>query len=63
MRTTTSQHIWFKSIPQALLPISEFVLNEKFQRNTSNYAIFYIHENPKLFFPFFILSYLLYIFP
>ena len=28
----------------ALLPISEFVLDEMFQRNTSNFAIFYIYE-------------------
>ena len=44
-----------------ILPISEFVLDEKFQRNTSKFAIFYIYENPKLLFPFFISCY--FIFP
>ena len=38
----------------SLLPISEFVLDEKFQRNASKSAIFYIYENPKLHFLFFI---------
>ena len=38
-----------------LLPISEFVLDEKFQQNASTYAIFYVYESPKLIFPFFIL--------
>ena len=38
-----------------LLPISEFVLNEKFQRNASKFAIYYIYENPKFHFPFYIL--------
>ena len=33
---------------KSLLPISEFVLDEKFQRNTSKFAIFYIYENSKL---------------
>ena len=28
-----------------LLPISEFVLDEKFQRKASKFAIFYIYEN------------------
>ena len=32
--------------------VSEFVLDEKFQRNASKFALFYIHENPKLLFPF-----------
>ena len=36
-------------------PISGFVLDEKFQRNASKFAIFYVYENPKLLFPFFIL--------
>ena len=40
-----------------LLPISEFVLDEKFQRNASKFAIFYIYKNPKLLFPIFILCY------
>ena len=31
-----------------LLLISEFVLNEKFQRNASKFVIFYIYINPKL---------------
>ena len=34
-----------------LLPISEFMLNEKFQPNTSKFVIFYIYENPKLLIP------------
>ena len=29
-----------------LLPISEFVLGEKFQQNASKFAIFDIYENP-----------------
>ena len=37
---------------QSLLPISGFVFNKKFQRNTSTFAIFYIYENPKLHFSF-----------
>ena len=37
-----------------LLPISEFVLDEKFHRNASKFVIFYIYENLKLLFPFFI---------
>ena len=40
----------------SLLPISGFVLEEKFQRNASKFGIFYIYENPKLLFPFFISS-------
>ena len=44
----------------ALLPISEFVLDEMFQRNASKFAIFYIYENPKLLFPFFISCYFIY---
>ena len=43
-----------------LLPNSEFVLNEKFQRIASKFAIFYIYENPKLLFPFFILCYFIF---
>ena len=35
-----------------LLPISEFVLDKKFQRNASEFAIFYIYKNPKLHFLF-----------
>ena len=34
-----------------LLPISEFVLDKKFQRNASKFDIFYIDENPKVAFP------------
>ena len=37
-----------------LLPISEFELDEMFQRKASIFAIFCIYENPKLLFPFFI---------
>ena len=37
----------------SLLPILRFVLDKKFQRNVSKYAIFYRYENPKLPFPFF----------
>ena len=46
-------------IPPSLLPISEFVLKETFQRNASNIAIFYVslYENQNLFIPFLILSY------
>ena len=44
----------------ALLPISGFVLDEKFQRNASKFAIFYIYENPKLLFPFFISCYFIF---
>ena len=36
----------------ALLPISEFVLDEKFLQNTSKFAIFHIYENPILLFSF-----------
>ena len=36
----------------ALPPTSGFVLDEKFQRNASKFAIFYIYENSKLLFPF-----------
>ena len=45
-----------------LLPILRFVLDEKFQRNASKFAIFDLYENPKLLFPFFISCYVLYIF-
>ena len=39
----------------SLLPISGFVLDKKFQRNASKFAIFYlVYQNPKLLFPFFI---------
>ena len=31
----------------SLLPISEFMHDEKFQRNPSKFAIFYIYENQK----------------
>ena len=42
------------------LQFSGFVLNEKFQRNASKFAIFYIYENPKLLFPFFISCYFIF---
>ena len=42
----------------SILPISEFVVNEKFQRNASKFAIFYISENPKLHFLLFILEFI-----
>ena len=45
----------------SLLPTSGFVLNEKFQRNASKFAIFYIYENPKLLFPFFISCYFIFL--
>ena len=32
----------------SLLPISDFVLDGKFKRNTSKFAIFKIYKNPKL---------------
>ena len=35
-----------------LLPILRFLLDEKFQRNASKFAIFYIYENPSSFFRF-----------
>ena len=38
----------------SLLPISEFMLDKKFQRNASKFAICYKYKNPKLLFPFFI---------
>ena len=44
-------------IPSTLLPISELVLVEKFQRNASKFAIFYTYENPMLLFLFFISCY------
>ena len=50
----------FNSANAKLLPISEFVLNEQFQWNASKFAIFYIHENPKLLFPFFISPYFIF---
>ena len=37
---------------RSLLPILRFVLDKKFQRNASKFAIFYVYENPKLLFPF-----------
>ena len=37
-----------------------FMLDEKFQRNVSKFAIFYIYENPKLFFLFFFFCYLIF---
>ena len=58
-------HLFLHLLPlPALLPISEFVLNEKFQRNASKFDIFYIYvyENPKLLFSIFHFV-LLYFFP
>ena len=45
------------SVYSTLLPISEFVLDENSQQNASKFARFYIYENPKLLFPFFISCY------
>ena len=36
----------------SLLPISGFVLDEKFQRNASKFATFYVFENQHSFFRF-----------
>ena len=36
------------------------MLDEKFQQNHSKFAIFYIYENPKLLFPFFISCYFIF---
>ena len=36
------------------------LLDKKFQRNTSKFAIFYINENSKLLFPFFISCYFIF---
>ena len=44
-----------------LIPISGFVLDKMFQRNASNFAIFYIFENSKLTFPFFISCYFIFL--
>ena len=44
----------------SLLPISVFVLDEKFHRNASKFAIFHIYENPKMLFPFFISCYFIF---
>ena len=41
--------------------ILKFVLDEKFQQNASKVAIFYIYENPKMLFPFFILCYFIFL--
>ena len=43
------------SVP--LLPNSGFVLDEKFQRNASKFAIFHVYKKAELLFPFFILCY------
>ena len=52
---------WFVyTLLNSLLQISGFVLNEKFQRNASKITIFYIHVNPKLLFPSFILFYFIF---
>ena len=37
------------------------MLDEKFQRNASKFAIFYIYENPKLLFPFIISCYFIFL--
>ena len=44
-------------VAQSLFRKKRFMLDEKFQRNASKFDIFYIYENPKLFFPFFISCY------
>ena len=36
------------------------MLDEKFQQNTSKFAMFYLYENQKLIFPFFIWCYLIF---
>ena len=41
----------------ALFRKKRFMLDEKFQQIASTFAIYYIYENPKLLFPFFILCY------
>ena len=37
-----------------------FMLDEKFQRNASKFAIIYMYKNPKLLFPFFISCYFIF---
>ena len=45
-----------------LLKISGFVLDQKFQRNASKFAIFYIYKKKtKLLFPFFISCYIIFL--
>ena len=56
------QSSYLTIVQDSLLPISEFVLDEKFHRNTSKFAIFYIGiRKPKVAFPFFISCY--FVFP
>ena len=54
-----SKNLHFRFTILSLLPISGFVLDEKFQQNASKFAIFDIYENPKLLFPFFIFHFML----
>ena len=44
----------------ALFRKKKFMLDEMFQQNASKFGIFYIYENPKLLFPFFILCYFIF---
>ena len=48
-------------VKESLFRKKRFMLDEKFQQSTSKFAIFYMCENPKLLFPFFISCY--FIFP
>ena len=55
LRTNFSVCIWNSTSPECqeivyitLLPILRFVLDKKFQRNASKFAIFCIYENAKL---------------
>ena len=43
--------------PYSLFRKNRFRLDEKFQQNASKFAVFYIYENPKLLFLFFISCY------
>ena len=54
-------HLFICQLHTTLLPILRFVLDEKFQQNASKFAIFYIYENPKLLFPFFISCYFIFL--
>ena len=61
--TGTTYNIIISMYIVTLLPISGFVLNEKFQRNASKFAISIIYENPKLLFPFYISDYFIFFSP
>ena len=43
--------------PKSLFRKKRFMLDEMTRRNASKFAIFYIYENPKLLYPFFISCY------